>query len=302
MTLKQLQYFVSIVQNQSFKKAADELFVSPPALTQQIHSLEKELGCTLLIRSAQSFQITEAGKCFYEGSLSILNQLDTTITRTKYLGGTPAQTLIIGYISTPMDILIRHATKAFHADYPNINIELYPCEFNEIPYLLENRTIDISYITQNYVGHNDSLVYLPSCAYTYDLAIPVTHPFSSKENLSLSDLLDTPLICLNPKHNTALFNNYIEKYLNNHKKLYADSMAELYLMMRQENGVSILPSYLYQTRPDIKAIPLHPTLSDNLGIAYLKDNLQENITLAVPYLLQASSSKQLLNLSTKNLL
>ncbi len=301
MTLKQLQYFVSIVQNQSFKKAADELFISPPALTQQIRSLEKEIGCTLLIRSSQSFSITEAGKCFYEGALSILNQLENTITRTRHFGGASTTSLIIGYISTPMDTLIRHASKAFHADHPDVNISLYPCEFNEIPYLLENRTIDISYITQNYVEHNNALIYLPSCTYTYDLAISNTHPLASRNDLTLSDLLDTPLICLNPKHNTALFNNYIEKNLSEHKKLYANSMAELYLMMRKENGVSILPSYLYQIRPDIKAIPLHPILADNLGVAYLKDNKQETTALAATYLLQASSGNQFQNLSLKSL-
>lgn len=303
MTIKQLQYFISIVENQSFKRAAEVLYVSAPALTQQINSLEKELGCTLIIRSAQNFHLTDTGRFFYENVHSIINQLETVIVKIRHMENTSAKPIVVGYISTPMDLLIRQAVKAFHSDHPTIEIELYPCELNEIPYLLETHTIDISYVTQNYVSSNQLITYVPSCNYTYDLVLPLDHPLSSKEDLQLSDLIRTPFILLNPKHNTNLFNNYMEANLNGFQKHYADSTAELYLMMRQEKGFSILPSYLHQTRPDVRNFPLLPILSDSLGVSFLSSCQDANMQQMIPYLLQFSSSTaQFNNLSLKNLL
>jgi LysR family nitrogen assimilation transcriptional regulator len=64
MEIRQLRYFVAIVDHGSLSRAARVLHIVQPALTQQIQSLEDELGTQLLHRSAQGMQATEAGKIF----------------------------------------------------------------------------------------------------------------------------------------------------------------------------------------------------------------------------------------------
>ncbi|MBR7784395.1 LysR family transcriptional regulator, partial [Undibacterium luofuense] len=75
MELRQLRYFVAIVDHGSLSRAARVLHIVQPALTQQIQALEEELGAMLLHRSAQGMQATDAGKLFYEHAQAILKQV-----------------------------------------------------------------------------------------------------------------------------------------------------------------------------------------------------------------------------------
>lgn len=75
MELRQLRYFVAIVDHGSLSRAALFLHVAQPALTAQIKHLEDELGAQLLHRSAQGMTSTDAGKVFYEHAQAILKQV-----------------------------------------------------------------------------------------------------------------------------------------------------------------------------------------------------------------------------------
>ena len=60
MNTKSLEYFIKVVENGSFTKAAEELFISQSAISQQIKSLEEELGYPLMIRNKKGFELTQA--------------------------------------------------------------------------------------------------------------------------------------------------------------------------------------------------------------------------------------------------
>ncbi|MFP3561420.1 LysR family transcriptional regulator, partial [Paraburkholderia sp. SIMBA_049] len=65
MDIRQLRYFVSIVEYGSLGKAAEKLFVAQPSLSQQIAKLEGDLGVALLVRSPQGVKPTAAGQALY---------------------------------------------------------------------------------------------------------------------------------------------------------------------------------------------------------------------------------------------
>lgn len=60
----QLTTFISVAESGSFTKAADALFITPPAVMKQINALEERLGIALLTRTNHGLQLTEAGKSF----------------------------------------------------------------------------------------------------------------------------------------------------------------------------------------------------------------------------------------------
>lgn len=80
---KQMQYFVSVVESNSFTRAAEECFISQSAISQQIKSLEKTLDVQLLIRNKKSFSLTQAGEYFYKHCKDILNEVDELAQKTK---------------------------------------------------------------------------------------------------------------------------------------------------------------------------------------------------------------------------
>lgn len=77
MELRQLRYFVSIVDLGSFTKAAEVLFITQPTFSWNIRKLEEEFGVTLLDRHFNGVQLTEMGTILYEGSRRNLDLVDS---------------------------------------------------------------------------------------------------------------------------------------------------------------------------------------------------------------------------------
>ncbi|GAB3512944.1 LysR substrate-binding domain-containing protein [Spirosoma knui] len=90
MELRQLRYFVEIAQELHYRKAASRLFVSQPALSQQIQLLEEELGVDLFVRSRRTIQrkveLTEAGKVLLRKARHILQLSQQAIDATRQAG------------------------------------------------------------------------------------------------------------------------------------------------------------------------------------------------------------------------
>ncbi len=84
MELRQMQYFVSIIDNNSFSIAAEENYISQSAISQQIQALEKELGYDLIVRKNRKFNLTQAGEYFYKESKKILSDIISE-TNEEYL-------------------------------------------------------------------------------------------------------------------------------------------------------------------------------------------------------------------------
>lgn len=76
MLLRQIKYFVTVVDTGSFTEAAEECFISQSAISQQILSMEKELGVQLLVRSTCRFTLTEPGKYLYSHGKKLLGETE----------------------------------------------------------------------------------------------------------------------------------------------------------------------------------------------------------------------------------
>lgn len=74
MEFRQLESFVAVVNNRSFSKAAKQLYLSQPTITAHVNDLERELSCSLLLRSTRGVELTEAGQTCYNYAQDILTQ------------------------------------------------------------------------------------------------------------------------------------------------------------------------------------------------------------------------------------
>src|SRR5450830_390384 len=124
MELRQLRYFVAIVDHGSLSRAAKVLHIVQPALTQQLQQLEEELGATLLHRSAQGMQATDAGKIFYEHALAILKQVSDAKSAVAQSNDKPTGTVALGIPQSASGALAFPLLTAVRATYPEITLLL----------------------------------------------------------------------------------------------------------------------------------------------------------------------------------
>lgn len=124
MELRQLRYFVAIVDHGSLSRAALVLHVAQPALTQQLRQLEQELGAQLLHRSAQGVLSTDAGKVFYEHAQAILKQVADARSAVTQSAERPSGSVTLGLPHSISGALALPLLMAARAQYPEITLQL----------------------------------------------------------------------------------------------------------------------------------------------------------------------------------
>lgn len=104
MELRQLRYFVAVAEELHFGRAADQVHISGPALSQQIIALERELGADLFFRDRRTVRLSEAGRTLLADARRILALSDDAKRRVQHVAAS-ATPLRLGYVSwLPEDI------------------------------------------------------------------------------------------------------------------------------------------------------------------------------------------------------
>lgn len=124
MELRQLRYFVAIVDHGSLSRAALVLHVAQPALTAQLRQLEDELGAQLLHRSAQGVLSTDAGKVFYQHAQAILKQVTDARSAVTQSTARPSGSVTLGLPHSISGALALPLLMAARASYPEITLQL----------------------------------------------------------------------------------------------------------------------------------------------------------------------------------
>lgn len=124
MELRQLRYFVAIVDHGSLSRAALVLHIAQPALTQQLRQLEEELGAQLLHRSAQGMTSTDAGKVFYEHAQAILKQVSDAKQAVTQSTTRPSGSVTLGVPHSISGALALPLLLAVQEKYPEITLQM----------------------------------------------------------------------------------------------------------------------------------------------------------------------------------
>jgi len=144
MELRQLRYFVRIVELRSMSKAAADLYIAQPALSQQIAHLEDELRTKLLSRSARGVAPTDAGLVFYQHAQAVLRQIDRM--RAEVTGGTedPVGEVSVGLPTSVANVLAAPLLAATRERFPRIRLQLTESLSGHLEELLANGRIEMS--------------------------------------------------------------------------------------------------------------------------------------------------------------
>lgn len=125
MELRQLRYFLAIVDHGSLSKAAGQLFIAQSALSQQISKLEEELGCTLLQRSSKGVRVTESGLAFYEHAQTILQQvINSRSVISRHQTDSPSGTVSLGLPQSVSSVLALPLLLAAKRELPRVVLQM----------------------------------------------------------------------------------------------------------------------------------------------------------------------------------
>ena len=125
MEIRQLRSFVVLAEERHFGRAAARLHVAQPALSQQLKTLEREVGTRLLDRSTRRVELTEAGRLLQARALEVLASVDRTTGDLALLAEGRAGRVRLGFVGTATyDVLPRVARKV-REELPDLELDLH---------------------------------------------------------------------------------------------------------------------------------------------------------------------------------
>jgi DNA-binding transcriptional LysR family regulator len=211
MELRQLKYAVAVADELHFGKAAKRLFVSQPALSQQIQLLEKDLGIELFSAEKRSLhkkvELTEAGTVFVSEARRIIQSIEK-MTDTVRRIGTQHRTVKLGIYKLLMRDNLVSLIKLFAEKFPDIEVKIVELPtYKEVQDALLNDTIDLGITMLPLLSKE-----LSSKLYQINhlnVLLPRHHKFSKQSSVRLSQLKNEKWVELEKRSTPVL--DFIEK-------------------------------------------------------------------------------------------
>lgn len=132
MDFKQIEAFMNVSKFKSFSKAASYSFLSQPAISSHIASLEKELNVQLFDRTSKEVILTPAGESFLKYAIDILNARDKAIYHLSNFNETINGKLKLAASTTPCNIIVPSLIKRFYNLYPEVSFDVVEKSSGEI--------------------------------------------------------------------------------------------------------------------------------------------------------------------------
>ncbi len=210
-TLDQLKILQTIAIEGNFKRAAEKLYISQPAVSLQIQNLERQLNIPIFYRDKRQARLTETGQLLLKYADRILNLCEETCRGLEELQTLQSGVLIIGASQTTGTYLMPRLIGIFRHKYPQITIELQVYSTRRIAWGVANGEIDLAVVGGKIP--NDLQPTLDITSYAEDelaLILPTSHPFASLEYIQKEDLYRLKFIALDTQ---STIRNVIENTL-----------------------------------------------------------------------------------------
>ena len=202
-TLDQLRILKAIAAEGSFKRAADSLYDSQPAVSLQVQNLERQLDVPLFDRGGRRAQLTEAGYLLLSYGDRILTLCQETCRAIEDLQNLQGGTLVIGASQTTGTYLMPRLIGLFRQKYPEVAVQLHVHSTRRTCWSVVNGQIDLAIIGGEIPTElHESLEVVPYAEDELALILPTFHTLAQIEQIQKEDLYKLHFIGLDAQSTT----------------------------------------------------------------------------------------------------
>jgi DNA-binding transcriptional LysR family regulator len=190
--LRQLEYFVAVAEAAHFTRAAEALHVAQPSLSQQIRSLERDLGAPLFERTSRRVRLTAAGESLLPHARRALAAAEDARRAVREQTATPSGVVTLGTTPTVGAYLLPPWLAKFSAAYPRVEVRLHEEGALALETDLDRGAIDLAVITlpPRHPALQAAVLLVEELA----LGVAPDHPFAGRQEIALAEARDEPFI------------------------------------------------------------------------------------------------------------
>ena len=284
MTFKQLEYFAAVARTLSFTEAANEVFVSQPALSRGIVSLENELGVSLLNRNHHTVSLTPAGTLLASELPELRKELDRIITLVRQTENGLMGRLNIGVLEEQqLDDVMQVTFNYFAQSLPLVEFIPVRMDGRELMDELSRNRLDIIFSMDFGLSDNPDLEVLQLDSVPFCMLVPPDHRMAGKNSASLSDFQQDTIIIDEGQKLTGeaafLQNCFHQAGISPNIKMASNIHTRL-LWSESGFGVSVFnASNRACSSTSVRAIPLSDVPNARLVLAWKKDSQNPSLRI-----------------------
>ncbi|ALX50074.1 LysR family transcriptional regulator [Lentibacillus amyloliquefaciens] len=290
MDIRQLNYFITLINEQTYTKAASILHISQPSLSAAIKKLEEEIGLILIDRSERQLQMTQEGRILYQEAQKLLHHFEHVSFEMDRLKRQGPLKLSVGLIESSMffvpDILNR-----FKQEYRDVRISLLETlSLSDVKNALNNFDIDLA-ITNQYI-HQEDIETIPIYEENLVALIPLGHALSREGPLQIHDLEGEDFIVCKEGFQTRedILNAFSKSGVKPNIQFEIERFETGCTLVEDGLGITVVPEnyvrYSNQTNCVIKKVD-DANISRIVYLAYDRNRFQPPIVLRFIELLKA---------------
>jgi LysR family transcriptional regulator, cyn operon transcriptional activator len=294
MELRQLRYLVAVVQAANFTRAAETLFISQSALSQQIQALEHTVGTVLINRSKRGVSLTAAGSILYQHAERIFGELQQAEIAIGELAGLQRGGLKIGVVQTVNDYLIPTLAASFAERYPRIKLSIEEDSADAIEQRLAagNLQLGLSFIPSSHDLIESQRLFEERLA----LIVRTDHPLAGQQEVSVAALDQIQMV--------LLANSFCTRRLWEASARLAPAQPQIVMELNTVSSIlgvvertglaTILPAQTLIQRPTAALVQIglvNPTPARQVGLLWHRDMYHCQATRAFSELTQRHSEQ-----------
>ncbi|HYW23976.1 MAG TPA: LysR substrate-binding domain-containing protein [Terriglobales bacterium] len=200
MELHQLRYFVAVVREGTFTKAAETLYITQPSLSEQIRKLETELGSPLFQRLGRKLALTSAGESFLPHAQKVMFEVEQARARVQEVRGLRRGRLSIGVLPSAAARLLPRFLAEFRRQHPGVEVSLREENASaEFEQLVHDGLLDLAIVRLPIRRRTDLdvefLVREPMV-----MVAPPGHRLADRRSVALAELANEPFVTMKPGH------------------------------------------------------------------------------------------------------
>ncbi|MCL6454179.1 MAG: LysR family transcriptional regulator [Alicyclobacillus sp.] len=276
MNIENMEAFVYVCHLGSFSKAAEALFLTQPAVTARIQSLERDLGTRLFHRNRAKVTLTPEGESFFPYAQHILQAYQAAKLKLQDELKAPKE-LRIGCATSIANYLIPELLPAFHRRFPAVRTRVLTGHSNDILVKVLNGEVDFGIVRTVTHPKVESLLFRTD---PIGLFVPPGHPFLSGGSVTIEQVAVEPLIFFDYGSMDWLMiqRMFTSKGLQPNIVFEVDSMETAKRSVMHGAGISFLPFHCAQQELEqqhLFHVPLSPPveISIRMDFIYLRDTV-----------------------------
>ncbi len=267
--LPDLQAFVAVAERNSFRQAANDLFISQPALSRRIDKLEEALGVKLFERTTRRVQLTNVGQAFLVNVRDALNGLEDAVLGVADLAAHRTGTVTLACVPSAVWHFLPDVLKRYTAQFPKIRVRVHDESAQDVLNLVLTGEADFGICFTG--AENPEISFQPIYVESYVLAMRRDHPLAGRKKLSWKDTVDERYISVAKSSGNRSVLDAALAGVEKHPWISCEinHVSGILALVESGLGVAAVPglSILAQRQGAVIGVPLvNPSVKRTLGL------------------------------------